>query len=132
MAIAIAFFLAIAIRLLAIAAMILSSKNYKNPQRLMDQLQRDAGILPHLRPQLWRQPQAAHGRGPRQQQTPGDTRHLGAQLQGAAAPNASGAGGWFARLPPENGGKSWDISLKGGNCCGKNVYFRGKRGFLPL
>ena len=60
------------------------------------------------------------------------TRHLGAQLQGAAAPNASGAGGWFARLPPENGGKSWDISLKGGNCCGKNVYFRGKRGFLPL
>ena len=62
----------------------------------MDQLQRDAGILPHLRPQLWRQPQAAHGRGPRQQQTPGDARHLGAQLQGAAAPNASGAGGWFA------------------------------------
>ena len=57
-------------------------------QHLMDQLQGDAGILPDLLRQRRRQPQAAHGCGLRQQQTPGDLRHLGTEVQSTAAPNA--------------------------------------------
>ena len=69
-----------------INAMILSFHS----EHLMDQLQGHGGILPDLPRQLWRQPQAAHGRGLRQQQTPGDLRHLGAEVESTAAPNAWG------------------------------------------
>ena len=93
----------------------------------MDQLQRDAGILPHLRPQLWRQPQAAHGRGPRQQQTPGDTRHLGAQLQGAAAPNASR--GWGMVCPRKMAGNHGTSLWKVETAAEKTCIFAGKGGF---
>ena len=80
------------------------------PQHLMDQLQGDAGILPDLLRQPRRQPQAAHGCGLRQQQTPGDLRHLGAEVQRTAAPNA-----WVKTT------KMWNIWGKSGEISAKNV-----------
>ena len=94
-------------------------------QHLMDQLQGDAGILPDLLRQPRRQPQAAHGCGLRQQQTPGDLRHLGTEVQSTAAPNAWVKGWGLDGLGPTKMWKIWGKS-------GELVVFAGKKWCSPL